>query len=165
MAHFPFVPRAHKPDGHQVHLRQPEQHEVPLIEEQPMRYIALALIRLKEQLDTLANKAIDQGRPFDQYNVQEVGVAQAIGQITLSPSYEVEERVESIIITGPAAATVTLQLGDRIWSLIIPSTGMFEVDGIAVILGRDDIRQMTMGTPGQFSLELMGHADSRGQLV
>lgn len=130
-----------------------------------MRYIALALIRLKEQLDTLADKAIDQGRPFDQYNVQELGVSQALSQITLNASYEVSERVESIIITGPAAATVTLQLGDRIWPLVIPSTGMFEVDGIAIILGRDDIRQMVMTTPGQYTLELMGHADSRGQLV
>jgi hypothetical protein len=129
-----------------------------------MRYIALALLHLRDQISTLANMTQDAGRPFDEYQPQTLAV-EAETAISVQPTYEVSERVESIIVTGPPAAAITLELGDRTWPLVIPATGIISMNGLAIQLGRSDVRQIIATVPGQYTIELMGHADSRGQLV
>lgn len=55
----------------------------------------------------------------------------------------------------------TLQLGDRIWSLTLPPSGVMTIGYVALILGRSDPRILTPAAPGIWTLELMGIADRR----
>lgn len=122
-------------------------------------YMAKALIAIQRHLQDIVKKQIDETKVFDEY--QSVGsVPISAGSLLIQPTYEYTERVESIIIVGPAGV-VTLQLGDRFWSLTIPAAGFLILAPVAVYLGRDDTRQLTAGTPGAYSLELMGRADTR----
>lgn len=58
-----------------------------------------------------------------------------------------------------------LQLGDRTWNLELNNSGLLVIAPIKLWLGRDDPRILTSNTPGEWTLELMGHADTRGNLV
>jgi hypothetical protein len=63
------------------------------------------------------------------------------------------------------ATTMTLQLGDRTWNLTMPSTGIIVVAPVGIMLSRSDVRIFTASTSGEYTLELMGYADTRGNLV
>jgi hypothetical protein len=114
---------------------------------------------LVKQLGDFARQVENRARVVDEYQVQS-SVAASESTVTVQPIYDlVPEKIESIIITGPAGA-VTLQLGDRFWNLTIPATGIIVIAPVAVLLNRNDIRQLS-GAPGSYSLELMGIADER----
>lgn len=143
-----------------MYQRDPEQVEVPPIEKEPLRYMALALVHLKEQMGALAKMIEDRSHPFDIYQPQTL-IPESNNTITLQASYEMTERVTSILITGPAAANVVLQLGDRVWNLIIGVSGYINLGNLDLILSRSDTRQLTATVAGDYMLELMGHADDR----
>lgn len=125
-----------------------------------MKYIALALVHLKEQLASAAKQLQDKSRPVDTYNPETVTL-DAFSTITIQPAYEGMECITSIVVTGPAAGAATIQLGDRQWPVIIPATGILVIAPIAVRLGRSDNRVLTAAVAGDYSLELMGYADTR----
>lgn len=150
--------------GGQVPIRQQPPIQVPDVEKEPGKYIALALVRIHQTLAKLPVMIEDHAKPFDEYNNQTLA-PEAETQLTLQPQWEVTEKVESIMITGPAG-TVTLQLGDRVWPLTIPAAGFIFIGApLAIYLGRDDLRILTAQTPGEYTLELMGHCDTRGNLI
>lgn len=147
----------------QTHIRQPIPVEVPDIEKESGKYVALGLVALHKALGDLANRIDDFSRPFDEYAPQTLS-PEAENTILLQPQWEVSERVEEILITGPAGA-VTIQLGDRLWTLTIPAAGFLLIAPVAIYLERNDVRQLTATVAGQFTFELMGHADARGALI
>lgn len=150
--------------GGQIHVRQSEQVQAPDIEKESGKYIALALVKLHQELAKLPTMIEDNSRPFDEYNNQSLA-PESESSIILLPQWEVTEKVESILITGPASA-VTLQLGDRVWALTIPASGFLFIGApLAIYLGRDDPRILTAQAAGNYSLELMGHCDTRGNLI
>jgi hypothetical protein len=154
-----FPPRAGFQPGADIGIREP----IPLTapgEKTPAEYMAEALIELRDNLKAVVKMAGDATKVFDQYQPQTL-LAESETTITLQPSWEYTERVESLLITGPAAATVTVQLGDRVWPLIIGVSGYIYFDKLGVLLGRSDVRQLTASVPGNYSFELMGHADNR----
>lgn len=158
--HSFHIPRGAKQQGEQIHGRQVQS---PIVRDAdqptPGEYIAKAFSQLQRDIGDLAKGQLDETKVFDEYLTQ--GLAGYVtAQLTLSPTYEVTERIESIIITGPAG-NVTLQLGDRNWSLTIPATGIITIGPVAIYLGRSDPRILVASTPGNYTLELMGHADSR----
>jgi hypothetical protein len=155
-----YVPRAIRPD---TPIRQKPAIQVADIEAQPMKYIALALVHLRNQIAALANMAEDRGRPIDEYQPQEI-LGELESTITVQPQWETSERITSVLITGPPG-NVTVQLGDRIWPLTIPASGFLLIAPISIFLGRSDSRILTAATPGQYSLELSGYCDTRGQLL
>lgn len=155
-----YVPRRAKPP---TVIRQPLQPGVADIESQPQKYTALALVHLRNEMARLAVQIEDRSRPVDEYQPQEI-LGETETTITVQPQFETEERITSIIVVGPAGA-VTLQLGDRIWPLTIPATGVIVIAPILLFLSRSDNRILTAATPGQYSLELMGFADTRGLLT
>jgi hypothetical protein len=154
-----YVPRAKLPPEGRVPLRQLDTVSAQDIELQPMKYLALALIHLRNQLDNLAQQIANKSRPFDEY-LPQTPQNISVTSVTLQPAFESTERVETIIITGPAGA-VTLQLGDRFWQLTIPASGFLILSPVKVILERSDNRILTSATPGNYTLELMGYADER----
>lgn len=271
----PYRPYSQGSDG-QVHIRNVSQIGVQDIEQEPMKYIALALVHLKSKLEKIATIVEDRSRPLDVYQPQTVATENN-PVITLQPAWEVPEKITSVIITGPAtsstaaasggnagnvtspaagatvvstgaltglynvtvtvyvsgtvgagdndnmqlvfgstvinladtttpitvpfqvnpggnglsvkvvnlgtvgsvyhasitfvpaspnpATTMTLQLGDRVWNLTMPPSGILTVSPIAVMLQRSDLRQLTVSTSGEYTLELMGYADTRGNLT
>lgn len=56
---------------------------------------------------------------------------------------------------------VTLQLGDRVWNLTIPATGLLNISTTCMLLSPQMVRQLTATFPGEYSLELLGYADVR----
>lgn len=145
--------------GGEEHLRQPTKVEVPDIEQAPMKYIALALVHLRNSFSKVPKMLEDMSRPVDDYRVQTLA-ADSESNITLQPQYETPELIRSILITGPTGA-VTLQLGQRVWNLTIPASGFILISPLWLQLARDEPRILTAQTPGEFTLELMGHADER----
>lgn len=125
-----------------------------------MKYIALALVHLHEQLGEAAKLLEDKSRPVDTYRPQSL-IADSETVITVLPAFEINEVIESIIVSGPPSA-VTLQLGDRVWPLTIPASGILVIAPIALRLGRNDTRQLVAAVAGDYTFELMGYADNRG---
>jgi hypothetical protein len=154
-----YIVRAKLPVEGRVPMRQPDVISTADIEREPLKYMALALIHLRNQLQHLATKIASTTKPFDEYRPQTLAGDSEL-TMTLQPSYENTERVESIIITGPAGAVV-LQLGNRIWNLTIPAAGILVIAPIRLELVRSDNRILTAQTPGQYGLELMGYVDER----
>ena len=125
-----------------------------------MKYIALALTHLKEELATAAKMLQDHSRPVDVYLPQTL-IPDIANTITLQPAWEVNEVIESVLITGPVATNVVVQLGDRVWPLVIGVSGFINLSNLHLRLGRSDVRQLTATVAGDYSFELMGFADSR----
>lgn len=119
--------------------------------------MALALVHLRNELANVVKLIQDHSLPFDEYQPQSL-IPGSEMTINLLPSFEQPERVEKILITGPAGA-VTVQLGDRVWNLTIPAAGYILIAPVAIFLGRDDIRQLTAVAAGNYTLELMGFRD------
>lgn len=120
-----------------------------------------ALHELNKQIGNLARQIENVAFPVDEYNSAGVSGAASSASITVQPTYEyMPEKITSIIVTGPAGV-VSLKLGDRIWPLTIPATGILVIAPLALMLGRSDDRILTPAVPGTYSLELMGYADRR----
>lgn len=277
----PYRPYSQGPEG-QVHTRNVSQIGVQDIEQEPFKYVALALVHLKGKLEKIATIVEDRSRPLDVYQPQTIA-PESTPVITLQPAWEVPEKITSVIITGPATTalavpasggvsgnitspgagativnsapltglynitvtvwvsgtvgtadndniqlvfgatvinlsdvgtsvtpiqypfqlnpngngltvrtinagtvgsiyhaaitftpvnpsptspnTMVLQLGDRVWNLTMPASGILTISPIAVMLNRSDLRQLTVTSPGEYTLELMGYADTRGNLT
>src|SRR5579862_2772961 len=126
-------PRAQNPFNQEIHTRHITPIDVTDIEAAPMKYVALALVQLRDEIRSLATMIADRSRLVDEYNVQSL-TPESMTQITVTPIFEVGEVIESIIITGPAAGTATLQLGDRVWSLVMPASGILVIGAPLTIL-------------------------------
>jgi len=157
-----YQPRAKH--GIQVHGRNPQRVDVKDLEREPMKFIALGLVHMKQQLEKLAIMSVDHSKPVDEYQVQSVTV-ESNPFIEVLPQYETPELIEAILVTGPAAATFSLQLGDRNWSLVMPASQFIYLSPLVLCLSRTDRRILTASGTGEWSLELMGHADTRGNLI
>lgn len=162
---YAHIPRPKIQPGGEEHLRQVPPVQVPNIEHEPLKFIALALVHLRNEIAKLPVMIADASHPVDEYYVQELAPP-TISSITLQPQYETPEIIEAVLITGPAAGTGTLQLGDRLWPFTLPATQVLFIGApLLVCLSRSDNRVLTVNTPGAYSVELMGHADSRGNLI
>jgi hypothetical protein len=145
---------------HRIFQRQVPPVEAPDIDQAPNQYIVKGLLKMHEQLQNLARQADDRSRLVDEYRTQTL-VADSELSITVQPQFDyMAERIESVLVTGPAGA-VTLQLGDRFWSLVIPASGIIVIAPVSFLLQRNDYRILTSVTPGDYGLELMGWADER----
>lgn len=124
-------------------------------------YVLNSLMALRNSLGTLARLIENRGYPVDEYQTG-TGTGTIV---SLTPTYDyMPERIEAVIITGPPAAVITLQLGDRIWNLVIPATGVLPIAPLGVIIGRSDVRQLTAAVSGQYTLELMGYGQRRFEI-
>lgn len=124
--------------------------------------IAKGMLELREALGEIARQTENRGNPVDEYNTVPITGAATESTLTVQPTYEfMPEKIVGIIVSGTPAAAVTITLGDRQWPVVIPATGILVIAPIALILGRNDDRKLTSGTPGQYFLELMGYADKR----
>lgn len=121
-------------------------------------FVLNSLMALRQSLGTLARLIENRGFPVDEYNTG-TGTGTVVN---LMPTYDfMPERIESVIITGPPAAQITVQLGDRVWNLVIPAAGVLPIAPLGVILGRSDPRTLTAQSAGQFTMELMGYGQRR----
>lgn len=144
-----------------VHTRQPVPPTTTDQEQESAGFETLGSAALLEQLGTIARAAENRANPVDEYNSAGVSGAGSSSSVVVQPTYEyMPEKIESIVITGPTGA-ITLQLGDRIWQLNIPATGILTIGYVGLILGRSDARILTPAAAGIFTLELMGIADRR----
>jgi hypothetical protein len=144
-----------------IHTRQPVRPTTEDEEQESRSFTELGKAEFAEQMATLARTVENRANPVDEYNSAAVTGAGSAAVITVQPTYEyMPEKIESIVITGPPG-NVTLQLGDRIWAMSIPATGILTIGYVALILGRSDARILTPASAGVYTLELMGIADRR----
>lgn len=155
-----------------IHSKLPPDSSVPVrgsnapigaqdVEQFSPEFIAAGMLELREALGGIARKAENRSNPVDEYNSAPITGAATESVVTVMPTYEyMPEKIESIIVGGPAGAA-SLQLGDRILPIAIPVAGIIVIAPVAIILGRNDLRQLSAATPGIYFLELMGVADRR----
>ena len=149
------------PPGSAIHTRQPVPAHTPDAEQESQSYEQHGLDMLREQFRTVARLLDNRAAPVDEYNSAAITGAGSSVALTVQPTYEyMPELIESIIVTGPAGS-ITLVLGDRIWALTIPASGLLVIGPLRLMLGRSDTRSLTSGTPGTYTLELMGRGDRR----
>ena len=144
-----------------VHTRDPLPPETTDTEKDTPTFEKRGIDQLNEQMGNVARHLENRSFVVDEYNSAAISGAGSSASITVPPTYEYKpEKIESIIVTGPTGA-ISLQLGDRIWALIIPASGILVIAPIAILLSRSDARILTPTTPGVYTLELMGVADQR----
>jgi hypothetical protein len=144
-----------------VHTRVEQPTETADDERSAKKFEQLGAGALLEQLETIARAAENRANVVDEYNSAPITGAGSAASFSVMPNYEfMPEKIESIIITGPTGA-ITLQLGDRVWALTIPTSGVLVIAPVAILLSRGDARVLTPASAGIFTLELMGVADRR----
>jgi hypothetical protein len=151
------------PPGAAVHVRDKGTPIRAEDEEQfSPEFIAKGLLDLREGLANLARQTENRSHPVDEYNTASLFAPSTTAVVTLFPTYEyMPEKIISVLVGGPPAASVTLLLGDRNLPIVIPAAGILPIGPLGVILGRNDARQLVSATPGTYFLELMGWADQR----
>jgi hypothetical protein len=151
------------PPGASIRVRD---KETPIrtedVEELSPEFLARGLLDLREALGEIARQVENKGFPVDEYNTCTITGAASESTLTVQPTYEyMPEKIMSVLVCGPAAASVIVTLGDRQWPIIIPAAGIIPIGPIACIIGRSEPRSLTSTTPGNYFLELMGYADRR----
>jgi hypothetical protein len=132
------------------------------VEQTSADYMAEGLLRYREALTDIARQAENRAHPVDEYNTVPLSGGSTESILTIMPIYEyMPEKIESIIVSGPAAATATLTLGDRAIPIVMPATGIIVIAPVAILLSRNDPRQLVSAVPGIWFVELMGIADAR----
>lgn len=151
------------PPGAQVYVRDTGAPIRAEDEEQfSPEFIAKGMIALREAFQDIARRTENHAHPVDEYNTCPLGGSSSQSLLVLQPTYEyMPEKILSVLVVGPPAAQVTLTLGDRVWPLVLPASGVLPIGPVALILGRSDTRQLSAQTTGQYFLELMGFADAR----
>lgn len=149
------------PAGAVIHTRQPVKPGATDEESAEPGFEYEGLQQLLEQFETIARAAENRANPVDEYNSAAVTGAGSSASVTVQPTYEyMPEKIETVIVTGPTGA-ITLQLGDRLWALTIPASGILVIAPVAILLGRSDSRILTPAAAGIYTLELCGIADRR----
>ncbi len=116
-------------------------------------------------LRNLAKLIQDKSRRVDEYRIQTLaGDSETL--ITLTPDFErIPEIIESVVITGPTATPAfTVKLGKRVWNLTLPATQILVIGPLSMKLGYEDDRFLQTAVAGDWSLELMGYADTDNRI-
>lgn len=156
--------RSKLPPGTVLHVRDKETPIRTGTEEQVTpEFIAAGLLKFQEALTDLARQTENHSNPVDEYNTATLsGGVGTSTVVTLQPTYDfMPEKIIAALVCGPPAAAITVVLGDRQLPLVIPAAGLIPIGPMAMILGRNDPRQLISATPGTYFLELMGFADQR----
>lgn len=125
-------------------------------------YMVVAVSRIQKLLAGLARQLQDFTKPVDEYSIVSSYTPAGESVIEVLPTYDtLNEKIESIIVTGPVTTAFTLQIGDRTWTMSTDATGKVIIAPVALLLSRNDRRILTSVTSGNWNLELMGHADER----
>lgn len=126
----------------------------------PEEWLEHSLRRLTQSLSDFTSLIEDRSHRVDEWQAQ--SLADNVTTVQTFPDYEFDAIIESVVITGPTATPAfTLQLGRRYWNLTLPASGILVISPISITLSRDSTRQLTSATAGNWTLELMGYADTR----
>lgn len=128
----------------------------------PSEDVRNELLNLTARISDLVEFYSEQTRRVDEYNVGTPGAPISTTTVSLFPEYDLlPEIIGSILVIGPAATTFTLQLGKRVWTtLVTDARGVWQLTSLQMELQRSDARVLTSATAGNWSLELMGTADT-----
>jgi hypothetical protein len=127
------------------------------------KHVLIALERVKKEANGIARKIADVTKPVDEYSTgQEWNETQSVTSVIVNPQFDKSsERIECVIVTGPASTAFTLSLGDRTWNVLTDARGLFSINGCGILLDKNDNRKLTATTAGNWTLELTGYADER----
>lgn len=112
-----------------------------------------------KSIDNLVRLIQDRSHRVDEYQPQEL--TNTVSSMQTTPDYEIDEIITSIIVTGTPAAAFTLNVGKRQWNLTMTASGILVIGPIQISLGRYDNRVLTSATPGNWTLELCGHTETK----
>jgi hypothetical protein len=149
--------------GGVVPVRRAPTTEVVNAEMSPVEnYMVIAVSRIQKLLAGLARQLQDLTKPVDEYSIVSSYTPAGESVLEVLPTFDtINEKIESIFITGPPTTAFTLQLGDRTWTLTTDVSGKVIIAPVGIMLSRNDRRILTSAVNGNWNLELMGHADER----
>jgi hypothetical protein len=128
----------------------------------PNVYTFNQLARIERNLGAIARKISDRTKPVDEYEVNAVySAAESLTTVEVLPQFEISELITSVLVTGPPSTAFTLMLGDRQFGLLTDASGKLTLAPVGFLLDRSMRRVLTSATAGNWTLELMGHADAR----
>lgn len=108
------------------------------------KMILVAVNRLEKGINELARTVQDASHSVDEYSTESVTIDNVLA-LSVFPEYDkMAERVNSVIVTGPPSTAFTLNLGDRSWDVTTSAQGLFQVMGAGLLLGRNDVRALTV---------------------
>lgn len=148
--------------GKGIHTRNPLPLQVPDTEAGfEKEWLQNHFDRIVRSLVGLTRYFEDKSRPVDEYQPTPSST-EVQGTVTVQPQFDVmAERITSVMLWGPAAATGVLTLGDCAIPIVIPATGVMVLGPLGLLLERDDPRSLTLSPAGDIGLRLMGWADVR----
>lgn len=122
-------------------------------------FLRIGLERLEASFGRLATAIGNRSRKVDERRQQSLS-GETTSLVPIIPDWEFSEIITSVIVSGPPATLCTVQLGNRSWQITTPATGILVIAPVQISLGRDDVRQLSSGTAGNWGLELMGYCDT-----
>src|SRR5580704_18050284 len=95
------------------------------------QYLIKAFHALNTRALDIAKMVGDMSRPVDEY-IENPTVSENVATLEVLPQFEqISERITSIVITASPGAVGTLQLGDRLWDITIPASGVLHIGPIS----------------------------------
>lgn len=121
-------------------------------------HLSNMLTSLISALGDIASIAADKTHRVDEVSTQSLNAS--VTQIQWQAEWDIyDEIITSVLVTGPVTSSFTLQLGSRFWNLSTDATGKVLIAPVQIRMKRTSFRQLTAGTPGAWTVELMGYAD------
>jgi hypothetical protein len=125
----------------------------------PPYYLEYVLSRLLRSMDRIARWYSDQARLVEEFAGESAELATGETSLTVVPDYEpANERITSVLVTGPVNTPFILELGSRYMALSTDATGKCLLAPVAFTLTPQSKRLLTTGVAGSWFLQLSGYA-------
>ncbi len=149
--------------GARIDPRMTPKVVTPDLEMEPgQKFMLIALAQIRRELQLVGRKLVSTYKRVDEYQIVGGYAGDSTAIVEVQPQFDtIAEMIESVLITGPVSTAFTVQLGDRNWTLTTNTTGLAVIAPVGIMLTRNDRRLLTGASAGNWTLELMGHADER----
>ena len=127
--------------------------------ELPPNYLEYVMTRTARNLDRIAQWYGNQARLVEEFGGESIELATGETQLTVVPDYEpANERITSVLVTGPVTTAFVLELGARYMALSTDATGKCLLAPVGFTLTPTSKRLLTTAVPGSWFLQLSGYA-------
>jgi hypothetical protein len=125
----------------------------------PPHYLEYVMTRTARNLDRIARWYADQARIVEEFAGESSEGATGETVLQVVPDYEpANERITSVLVTGPPLTAFVLELGARYMTLVTDASGKLLLAPVGFTLTPTSKRLLTTAVPGSWFLQLSGYA-------